>query len=131
FGWNQQQVAVGANTRSVLRQVMARAVFGGGGAGQNVTYVGGGPGPFASGSQPAVASRSASLTPVLGNLPGLDLPSLQLTAVLVLLYVVIVGPVNYFALRALHRRALAWITIPVIAIVAAGGAYGAGVLTKG
>ncbi|HEX3629994.1 MAG TPA: hypothetical protein VHW91_05975 [Candidatus Dormibacteraeota bacterium] len=131
FDWNQQPVAVGANTRTVLRQVMSRAIFGGGGAGQNVTYVGGGPGPFASGSQPSVASRSASLTSVLGNLPGLDLPSLQLTALLVLLYVVIVGPVNYLALRALHRRALAWITIPAIAIVAAGGAYGAGVLTKG
>jgi hypothetical protein len=31
----------------------------------------------------------------------------------------------------LHRRALAWVTVPLIAIVATAGAYGAGVLTKG
>jgi hypothetical protein len=43
----------------------------------------------------------------------------------------LVGPVNYLVLRRLRRRALAWVTIPVIALVAAGGAYSAGVATKG
>ena len=132
FDWNQQPVAVGSNTHTVLRQVMARSVFDAGGGGQNVTYLGGGPGgPFPAGSQSSVATKSGSLTPVLGNLPGLNLPSLQLTAALVILYVVLVGPVNYFVLGAIHRRALAWVTIPLIALLAAGGAYGTGLITKG
>ena len=80
---------------------------------------------------PSVASKSNALAPVLGNLPGLDLPSLQLTAGLVLLYVLLVGPVNYLVLGAMRRRALAWVTVPLIAVIAATGAYGAGVFTKG
>jgi hypothetical protein len=83
------------------------------------------------GSQPSIASRSNALTPVLGNLPGLDLPSLQLTGALVLIYVLLVGPVNYLVLGAMRRRALAWVTVPLIALIAAGGAYGAGIFTKG
>src|SRR2546429_3157781 len=31
----------------------------------------------------------------------------------------------------MRRRALAWVTVPLIAVIAAGGAYGAGVFTKG
>ena len=91
----------------------------------------GGPFPAFGGSMPSVASKSNALAPVLGNLPGLDLPSLQLTAGLVLLYVLLVGPVNYLVLGAMRRRALAWVTVPLIAVIAATGAYGAGVFTKG
>ncbi|HET9847915.1 MAG TPA: hypothetical protein VFR68_05105 [Candidatus Dormibacteraeota bacterium] len=131
FDWMQQPLAINVQTQSVMRQVMARTFFGPGGSAQNFAYgMGGGPG-FGFGSQPSVASKSGALTPVLGNLPGLDLPSLQVTGVLVLLYVLIVGPLNYIVLGAMHRRALAWVTVPVIAVVAAAGAYGAGVFTKG
>jgi len=135
FDWNQDPVASWSGARDVQRQIMARAIFGSGGAGQNFTYgfVGGGPGfsTYGGSSSPSMASKSNSLMPVLGNLPGLDLPSLQLTGVLVLLYVLLVGPINYVVLGALHRRALAWVTVPLIAIVAAAGAYGTGVVTKG
>src|SRR5205823_14242085 len=82
-------------------------------------------------SQPSLGSKSSALSSVLGSLPGLNLPSLQLTGVLVLLYVVLVGPVNYLVLGAMRRRALAWVTVPLIAVIAAGGAYGTGVFTKG
>src|SRR5207244_7443127 len=34
-------------------------------------------------------------------------------------------------LGAMRRRALAWVTVPLIAVIAATGAYGAGVFTKG
>ncbi|HEY9288097.1 MAG TPA: hypothetical protein VIT43_08760 [Candidatus Dormibacteraeota bacterium] len=132
FDWNQQPVAISSDFHGVLRQVLSRAIFDAGGGGQNLTQLGGGaPGPFATGSQPSVSTRSGSLTPQLADLPGLDLPSLQLTGALVILYVLLVGPINYLVLGRLHRRALAWVTIPVIAIIAAGGAYGTGVITKG
>ena len=131
FDWNQLPVAVASDSRTILRQVMSRAIFGQGGAAQNIPYAVMGPAPMGFGSQSSISTRSSVLTPVLGNLPGLDLPSLQLTGALVLIYVLLVGPVNYLVLGAMRRRALAWVTVPLIALVAAGGAYGAGIFTKG
>ena len=131
FDWNQQPVAVASASRTILRQVMSRAFFGQGGAAQNVPYAVMGPAPMGFGSQASIATRSSVLTQVLGNLPGLDLPSLQLTGALVLIYVLLVGPVNYLVLGAIRRRALAWVTVPLIALLAAGGSYGTGILTKG
>jgi len=131
FDWNQQPVAVAGASRTILRQLMSRAFFAQGGSAQNVPYAVMGPTQMGFGSQPSIASKSSALTPVLGNLPGLDLPSLQLTGALVLIYVLLVGPVNYLVLGAIRRRALAWVTVPLIALLAAGGSYGAGLFTKG
>src|SRR5207302_1571485 len=125
FDWNQEPVAGWSGTGPLLRQLIARAVFGSSNAGQTTLYAGGmGPVPF--GVQSTIGTRSSALSSTLGNLPGLDLPSLQLTGALVLLYVLLVGPVNYLVLGAMRRRALAWVTVPLIAVIAAGGAYGAG-----
>src|SRR5438128_12542927 len=131
FDWNQEAIAGWNGTAALLRQLIARASFGAGGATQNFAYGIGGPGAAGFGSQPSISSKSSALTSVLANLPGLDLPSLQLTGALVLLYVLLVGPVNYLVLGAMRRRALAWVTVPLIAMIAAGGAYGAGVFAKG
>jgi hypothetical protein len=120
FDWNQQPVLGAAGTQSLLRQVLARSVYGSA-TGQSYGAMGGG----------SIGQRGSGVMQALGNLPALDLPSLQLTGVLVLLYVLLVGPVNFFVLRAMHRQALAWISVPLIAIVVAGGAYGGGILTKG
>src|SRR6184192_137480 len=130
FDWNQEPVAGWSGTGPLLRQLIARAVFGSGRSSETTLYAGGmGPVPF--GVQSTIGTRSSALSSTLGNLPGLDLPSLQLTGALVLLYVLLVGPVNYLVLGAMRRRALAWVTVPLIAVIAAGGAYGAGVFTKG
>jgi hypothetical protein len=131
FDWNQEPVAGWSGTAPLLRQLITRAVYGSGGSGQNFMYANSGMGPVPFGSQSTIGSRSGALSSTLGNLPGLDLPSLQLTGALVLLYVLLVGPVNYVVLGAMRRRALAWVTVPLIALIAAGGAYGAGVFTKG
>jgi hypothetical protein len=131
FDWNQDPVAGWSGTAPLLRQLLARSVIGVGASNQNFAYGMGVPGPMSFTSQPTIASKSGALSSTLGNLPGLDLPSLQLTGLLVVLYVLLVGPVNYMVLGAMRRRALAWITVPLIAVIAAGGAYGAGVFTKG
>ena len=68
--------------RTILRQVMSRAFFGQGSTAQNGAYMMMGPAPMGFGAQQSIVSRSSALTPVLGNLPGLDLPSLQLTGAL-------------------------------------------------
>jgi hypothetical protein len=79
----------------------------------------------------SVSQKGASLFQVLNNVPSLNLPAWWLIGTLVLIYVLLVGPINYVVLRAINRRALAWITVPVISIVASGVAYGSSVLTKG
>jgi len=131
FDWNQEPIAGWSGTAALLSQVIARSVFGTGGGNQNFAFPMGRPFPGGIGGQQSISSRSNALTPVLGNLPSLDLPSFQLTGALILLYVLLVGPVNYFVLGAMRRRALAWVTVPLIAVIAAGGAYGTGILTKG
>ncbi len=127
FDWNQEPIAGWGGTGPLLRQSLVRTVY----ANQSDQFSTMGKGmPF--GSQGAsVSQRSAALTAALGNMPALDLPSLALIGALLFIYVLLVGPVNYLVLRSIHRRALAWITVPLIAIVAAGGAYGAGVFNKG
>nr|MDQ6885608.1 hypothetical protein [Candidatus Dormibacteraeota bacterium] len=118
--------------KPILRQVMVRGLMGS--AAQQNSPVGIGGGGFATpfgNSGTSISERSNALSSALGDIPALDLPSLQLTALLVVLYVLLVGPINYFALGAMHRRELSWVTIPLIAVLVAGGAYGLGVGFKG
>jgi hypothetical protein len=127
FDWAQGPVATWSGTPALLRQVVVRSTYG------NINN------PYATSSLTlnkggvtnSVASRGGSLSQALGNVPALDLPAWWLIGGLVLVYVLLVGPANYFILRAMGRRALAWVTVPVIALVASGGAYGASVITKG
>ena len=126
FDWNQDPIASWSGANVLLRQILVRTVFAT--ASQSPGNFGGG--PFGPGGT-SIAERSTALSQALGSLPALDLPSLVLIGILVLAYVLLVGPINYLALRALHRRALAWVTVPLIAILASAGAFGTGLFTKG
>ena len=125
FDWTQEPIASWGGASTLLRQILVRTVFATASS-QNVNFGG----PFGS-SGTSVTERSSGLSQALSNLPALDLPSLVVIGLLVLTYVLLVGPINYLALRALHRRALAWVTVPLIAIIASAGAFGTGVFTKG
>jgi hypothetical protein len=122
FDWGQDPIASWPGTPALLRQVLVRSAPGLEASSNNGAFFG--PGV-------SVAARGGSVSQVLGNLPSLSLPTWWLIGALILLYVLLVGPINYFVLRALNRRALAWLTIPAIVLVASGGAYGASVATKG
>jgi hypothetical protein len=126
FDWNQEPIASWSGTNALLRQILVRTVFNSASA-QGVGF---GKGGFV-GSGGSITERSNVVSQALGSLPSLDLPSLLVIGLLILAYVLLVGPINYFVLRAMHRRALAWITVPLIAIVASAGAFGAGLFTKG
>jgi hypothetical protein len=127
FDWTQEPIASWSGADVLLRQILVRTMFSAGSA-QNLAS--GLNGPFGV-SGVSITSRSNTLAQALSNVPALDLPSLLLIGFLVLAYVLVVGPINYLALRALHHRALAWITVPLIAIIASAGAFGAGLFTKG
>jgi hypothetical protein len=128
FDWNQAPVAGSTGADTLLRQVLVRTLFSSAAA-QGIYFNKGG--GFGIGGSGSTAERSNAVSQSLGSLPSLDRPSLLVIGVLVLAYVLFVGPINYFVLRALNRRALAWVTVPLIAILASAGAFGAGLFSKG
>jgi len=67
----------------------------------------------------------------LSALPGAALPPAWQICGFLLLYVVILGPVNYLALSKLRRREWAWITVPLISLVFGGCAYLTGFQARG
>ncbi len=67
----------------------------------------------------------------IANVPGVSLPSvIQLCGFLVV-YVGLVGPVNYFVLWRLKRRELAWFTTPALVLIFATLAYVTGFRLRG
>jgi len=75
-----------------------------------------------SGYNPSFVNRSTYNTKALidnalqsENLTAL--PSLKLITMFLAFYILLVGPVNYFALLKMRRRELLWITIPVLVTV--------------
>jgi hypothetical protein len=64
------------------------------------------------------------------TLPKRDLPSVPLTALFLLIYGVLIFPGNYFLLRAVGRLHLAWVTLPVMALIFMSGVYVTGLSSK-
>ena len=64
---------------------------------------------------------------------GMDIkpPKVPLVAGFLGGYILLVVPVNYFVLRGLRRKDLAWITIPVLVIIFSFAAYFAGSMSRG
>lgn len=58
-------------------------------------------------------------------------PNLTLIVLYLIVYLILLVPVNYFVLRKLDQRELAWITTPAIVLLFTFGAYGIGYATKG
>lgn len=53
----------------------------------------------------------------LANVPGAIQPTLMLLVILVLLSIVILGPLNFLVFRRLRRPEMAWLAIPVLAVM--------------
>ena len=75
--------------------------------------------------------KSGQMAYALSMLPSLDLPSIRGLGLLLALYVILVGPVNYFLLRRRNRLHRAWITIPLITVAFSAGAFGLGYALRG
>ena len=78
-----------------------------------------------------VGGQTYHITNVLRDLPGLSLPPTWAVGLVLLLFIILIGPVNYLVLRRLDRRELAWVTIPALTIIFALGIYAFGASTKG
>jgi hypothetical protein len=70
---------------------------------------------------------AASLT----RLPSLELPSLVTLGILLLLYILLVGPLAYLVLRRLDKQALGWVIVPLITLIFAIIAYGLSYTQRG
>lgn len=69
--------------------------------------------------------------PALSNIPSLDLPPVWLVMAFLFFYIVVVGPLNLLLLRLLDKRALAWVTIPVLILIFSCAAYAFGFFSRG
>ena len=79
-------------------------------------------------SLPGWANQSQT---AISNLPALEFPSINVLLGLIGGYIVLVGPVNYVALRRLRRPGLTWVIIPTLALLFSGIAYFLAVEAKG
>jgi hypothetical protein len=83
---------------------------------------------------PDVSPRSLlanSLSYTLQNLPALALPSIRWLAGLLVVYIVLVGPVNYLALRRLRKLDWGWFTISALTVSFSVGAFAMGYNMRG
>ena len=72
-----------------------------------------------------------TLVSAVSELPALSLPPTGGLLLLLVGYIVLIGPVNYLVLRRLDRREWAWVTMPVLIAVFAAGSYGFGSALRG
>ena len=76
-------------------------------------------------------TEDSTIVGAVSNLPSLALPPIGGLIVLLIGYIILIGPVNYLVLRALDRREWAWITVPALIAVFAVGSFGFGALLRG
>ncbi len=67
----------------------------------------------------------------VASVPGVSLPSVLHLCGFLTLYVLLVGPVNYFVLRRMKRGELAWFTIPALVLFFSAVAYVTGFQLRG
>ncbi len=83
---------------------------------------------------PSRGYYSGSLFDTYGGmfaLPALDLPDPLLMGLFLLLYIIIVGPVNFIVLRRMRRAELAWLTVPLLVVLFSVVAYLVAFQSKG
>jgi hypothetical protein len=80
---------------------------------------------------PLVLQDDSQLVGALNALPAVALPDLGLLFALLLLYIVLIGPIDYLILRRIDRREWAWVTMPVLVVVFGVGSYVVGMGLKG
>jgi len=67
----------------------------------------------------------------LARIPELGLPSIFYICGLLFFYIIVIGPLNYFVLRRIKRRELAWFTVPILVVIFTGLSYSTGLLYRG
>jgi hypothetical protein len=79
----------------------------------------------------SLRSRNENLLRDSLNLPALRLPSTAQLLLMMSVYIVVIGPVNFLVLRRLRRVELAWVTTPLLVVGFTAAAYGASFVLRG
>lgn len=82
--------------------------------------------PWAGGIQEGYAAAQA-----VSFIPGLRLPSIWQLFLFLVIYTVVIGPINFLILRRMNRRELAWITIPALVLLFSAVTFFTGFSTRG
>src|SRR5690606_2061153 len=64
--------------------------------------------------------NSYAATEAVSSLPSLTLPSILQLLAFLLVYTIVVGPLNYWVLKRRNQLERAWITIPVLVVIFSG-----------
>ncbi len=72
-----------------------------------------------------------AMSQALGNLPALEVPPAELLLVVIVGYILLIGPISYIVLRRMDRRELAWVTAPLLVVLFTACSYGIGNVAKG
>jgi hypothetical protein len=83
------------------------------------------------GVAPADVEFGAMLGQALSNIPALEVPPAELLVLVIVGYILLIGPISYVVLRRRDRRDLAWVTAPLLVLVFSAGTYGIGWTLKG
>ena len=85
---------------------------------------------FFGGGFPPEESQSA-MGAALSNLPSLEVPPAELLLVVIVAYILLIGPISYVVLQRIDRRELAWVTAPLLVVVFTACSFGIGNSMKG
>ncbi len=74
---------------------------------------------------------TSAMTGALETLPALEVPPAELLLVVIVGYILLIGPISYLVLRRVDRRELAWVTAPILIVLFSACSYGIGRSLKG
>ena len=80
---------------------------------------------------PLLVGDDGPVVSLLGTMPALALPPIEGLLLLILAYIVLIGPLNYLVLRRLDRREWAWVTMPLLVVGFTVLAFGIGSALRG
>lgn len=70
-------------------------------------------------------------TQAVSAIPGLRLPSAGQLLLFLILYIAVIGPINFIILRRINRRELAWVTVPILVLLFTAATFLTGFSTRG
>ena len=83
------------------------------------------------GGFPVAEEAENAMGNALGNLPSLEVPPAELLLLVIVGYILLIGPISYVVLRRMDRRELAWVTAPLLVLVFTACSFGIGTTMKG
>ncbi|MGH2417064.1 MAG: hypothetical protein ACRDFY_01895, partial [Candidatus Limnocylindria bacterium] len=83
------------------------------------------------GGFPVAEEAANAMGTALSNLPSLEVPPAELLLVVIVGYILLIGPISYIVLRRMDRRELAWVTAPLLVVIFTACSFGIGTTLKG